>query len=91
MLVRTKSSHHQRLFPFERVFEAADDVLNLALYLVGLALRLQLGVTDGLADHLLDCTFELLRRSDNPALSKNLPPMSSRVHSMAVLLFRSGF
>jgi hypothetical protein len=56
------------LFPFERVFEAADGVLNLALYLVSLALRLQLGVTDHLADHLLDCTFDLLRRSDDPVL-----------------------
>ena len=44
-----------RLFPFERVFEGADGVLNLALYLVGRALRLQLGVTDRLADHLFDC------------------------------------
>ena len=54
------------LLTFERVFEAADGVLNLALYLVGLALRLQLGVTDGLADHLLDCAFDLLRRSPCP-------------------------
>src|SRR6187551_2162902 len=30
---------------------------HLALDLVGFALRLQLGVTDGLADHLLDCAF----------------------------------
>jgi hypothetical protein len=62
----------QRLFSFQgvfnRVFEAADGVLNLALYLVSLALRLQLGVTDCLADRLLDCTFDLLPRSDDPVL-----------------------
>ena len=63
-----KRKMSQRLFPFERVFEAADGVLNLALYLVGLALRLKLGVTDRLADHLLDCTLDLLRRSDDPVL-----------------------
>ena len=68
MLVGRKSSQSQlqRLFPFERVFDAANGVLNLALYLVGLALRLQLGVTDRPADNLLDCAFDLLRRSDNP-------------------------
>ena len=37
MLVRRKSSQPQRLFPFERVFEAADGVLHLAFYLVALA------------------------------------------------------
>src|ERR1019366_4668314 len=68
MLVRRKRSHSQCLFSFERVFDAADGVLNLALYLVGLALRLQLGVTDRLADHLLHCAFDLLRRSDDPVL-----------------------
>src|ERR1019366_5799901 len=38
MLVGRKSSQSQlqRLFPFERVFDAANGVLNLALYLVGL-------------------------------------------------------
>ena len=56
------------LFTFKRVFEAADGVLNFAFYPVRLALRLQLGVTDGLADHLLDCTFDLLARSDDPVL-----------------------
>src|SRR5476651_2039121 len=65
-------THSQCLFPFESVFdrvlEAADGMLNLALYLVGLALRLQLGVTDRFADRLLDCTFDLLRRSDDPIL-----------------------
>jgi len=68
MLVRRKSSHSQFLFSFERVFDAADGVLNLALYFVGLALRLQLGVTDRLADRLLHCAFDLLRRSNDPVL-----------------------
>jgi len=39
-----------------------------ALYLVVLAFRFQLGVTNGLADRLLDCTFDLFRRSDYPVL-----------------------
>ena len=58
MLVRRKSSQSQlqRLFPFERVFDLANGVLNLALYLVGLALRLQLDVTDRPADNLLPAT-----------------------------------
>src|SRR5664279_2461743 len=68
MLVRRKSFHSQCLFSFERVFDAADGVLNLALYFVGLALRLQLGVTDRLADRLLHCAFDLLRRSNDPVL-----------------------
>jgi hypothetical protein len=33
-----------RLFPFERVLEAADSVLNLSCRLVGLAVGLQLGI-----------------------------------------------
>jgi hypothetical protein len=37
-----------RLSPFERIFEAADGVLNFSLKLVGVALRLQLGVADRL-------------------------------------------
>ena len=49
-----------RLFAFERVFQAADGVLNFAFNLVSLAFQLQLGVADGLAEHLLDCTFDLL-------------------------------
>jgi hypothetical protein len=51
------------------VFEAADGFLNLAFYLVGLALRFQLGVTDGLADRLLDCAFDFLRRSGDRSSS----------------------
>jgi hypothetical protein len=33
---KERSTQQRQLFPFERVFEAADGVLNLALYLVGL-------------------------------------------------------
>jgi hypothetical protein len=36
------------LFPFERIFEVADGVLTIALYLVGHTIRLQLGVITGL-------------------------------------------
>ena len=39
------------------------EFLNLALYFVDLAVRFQLGVTDRLADHLLDYTFDFLPRS----------------------------
>ena len=41
----------------------------IALHLVRLALQLQLGVTDRLADHLLDRTSDLLPRSDDPVFS----------------------
>src|ERR1019366_6346728 len=68
LLVGRTRSHSQRLFPFERVFDTADGVLNLALNLVGLALRLQLCVTGRLADRLLHCAFDLLRRSNDPVL-----------------------
>jgi hypothetical protein len=44
MLLRRKSSQSQLLFPFERVLEAADGVLNLALDFFGVALRFQFGV-----------------------------------------------
>src|ERR1035437_4824474 len=68
MLVRRKSSQSQlqRLFPFERVFDPANGVLNPALYFVGLALRLHLDDTAPRAHPLLACAFDLLRRSHNP-------------------------
>ncbi len=47
------TAERMKFFAFQRVFDAADHVLNLALDLVGLALCLQLGVTDRLADGLL--------------------------------------
>ena len=61
---RTKPANSRRLFPFERIFDAADGVLNLALDLVGLVLRLQLCV----ADRLLYRAFDLLSRSDDAIL-----------------------
>jgi hypothetical protein len=67
-LQRTKPANSRRLFPFERIFDAADGVLNLALDLVGLALRLQLCVTDRVADPLLYRAFDLLSRSDDAIL-----------------------
>src|SRR5664280_2969692 len=73
LLVERKSSHSQRLFPFERVFDTTDGVLNLAFNLVGLALRLQLGVTGRLSDRLLHCAFDLLRRSNDPVLVHMIP------------------
>jgi hypothetical protein len=57
---------HSAYFPFGRSFETADGVLNLAFDRVVLALRLQLGVPDCLADHLLDCPFDWLCLSDDP-------------------------
>ena len=59
-------------FTFEHVFEAANGVLNLALNRVSLALGLQLGIADDLANHLLDCALDLLPRSDNPILDNLL-------------------
>jgi hypothetical protein len=67
-LQRTKPANSRRLFPFERIFDAADGILNLALDLVGLALRLQLCVTDRVADRLLYRAFDLLSRSDDAIL-----------------------
>jgi hypothetical protein len=63
-LQRTKPANSRRLFPFERIFDVAGGVLNLALDLVGLALRLQLCVTD----RLLYRAFDLLSRSDDAIL-----------------------
>ena len=56
------------LFSSQRIFESADGVLDLAFHLVGLAFRLQLGIPHCLADHLLDCAFDLLRRSGDSVL-----------------------
>ena len=42
-----------RLFPLERVLDAADSVLDLSCRLVGLALGLQLGIAKHLAGDLL--------------------------------------
>ena len=56
------------LFSFKRIHDAADGVLNLPLNFVSIAFRLQLGVADCLADHLLHCALDLLRRSGDPIL-----------------------
>jgi len=56
------------LFPFERVLETTDGVLNLAFDLIGLPLRLQLSIANDLAGRLLDGAFDLLRRSGDPIL-----------------------
>jgi hypothetical protein len=39
----------QRLLPLERVFDSADNIMDLSCRLVGLAFGLQLGVTKHLA------------------------------------------
>ena len=59
----------QWLLPLERVFDAADSILDLSCRLIGLAYRLQFGITKHLAGNLLGFTFNLLRRSDDPVLS----------------------
>ena len=40
--------------------------MNLAVYFAGPAIRLQHGIIDCLAGHLLDCAFHILRRSGDP-------------------------
>src|SRR6266566_1376056 len=65
---KVSSTQPLHLSPFERIFEAADGVLNFSLKLIGVAFRLQLGVADRLADRLLDFAFDFLRRSDDPVL-----------------------
>jgi len=66
-----RTSSQLAYFPLERILDAADGVLNLTLNFVSVAFRLQLGVADRLADHLLDCALDLLRRSDDPVLVHN--------------------
>jgi hypothetical protein len=56
-------------FPFEGVLETADGVLNLALYLVGRALRLKLGITNRLADHLLESALNSIADPKTRSLS----------------------
>src|SRR5258708_4751994 len=55
-----------RLFSLERVFDAADSVLNLSCRLVCLAVGLQLGIAKHLAGDLFDFAFDLMRRSLDP-------------------------
>ena len=54
-----------RLFPLERIFDAADSVLNLSGHLVGLALGLHLGAKH-LAGDFLDFAYDPLLRSFDP-------------------------
>src|SRR6185295_13062352 len=72
---QTTKKQPRRLFPSEGVFKATDGILNFAFCFVGLAVRLQLGVTDRLADHLLDGAFDLLRRSDEAVLVHDFSPI----------------
>ena len=68
-------SHSQRLFPFERVLETADSVLDLALNLVGLALSLQLGITRRLADGFLDRALDFFADPAIRSLSMTASPI----------------
>ena len=43
--------------------------MNLAVYVTGLAIRLQLGIIGCLAGHLLDFALHFLRRSGDPVLT----------------------
>jgi hypothetical protein len=76
------------LLPLERVFDAADSILDLSCRLVGLTFGLQLGITENLAGNLLGFAFDLLRRSLDPIFVHNLFSKSSaardgRVHTTA--------
>jgi len=60
---RATGTSPQWLLPLERVFDAADSILDLSCRLVGLAFGLQLSITKHLAGNLLGFAFDLLRRS----------------------------
>jgi hypothetical protein len=68
----------QWLLPLERVFDAADSILDLSCRLIGLAYRLQFGITKHLAGNLLGFAFDLLRRFDAPVLSMIFSPRPSK-------------
>ena len=57
---RATRTSPQRLLPLERVFDAADSILDLSCGLVGLAFGLQLSITKHLAGNLLGFAFDLL-------------------------------
>ena len=65
---RATGTSPQWLLPLERVFDAADSILDLSCRLVGLAFGLQLSITKHLAGNLLGFAFDLLRRSLDPVL-----------------------
>ena len=74
----------------QRVLETADSVLNLALNLVGLAVRLQLGIAYRLADGLLHRALDLF---STPAIrSLSMTTYSYRGHKFRVstALYRDG-
>jgi hypothetical protein len=50
------------------ILDRTNDVLDLSLSLIRLAVNLQLGVTDDLADGFFDRALDLLARSDDPVL-----------------------
>src|ERR1700730_14570630 len=64
-LVRSRSAYKQNCThpPSRHEIHHREVRLNLAVYLTGLAIRLQLGVFDCLAGHQLDRVFNFLRRS----------------------------
>ena len=67
-LVRSRNGLKQNctLPPARHEVQDRKVCLNLAIYVTGLAIRLQLGIIDCLAGHLLDCAFHFLRRSGDP-------------------------
>ena len=54
---RATRTSPQWLLPLERAFDAADSILDLSCRLIGLAFRLQLGITTHLAGALLGFTL----------------------------------
>jgi len=55
-----------RLFPLERVLDAADSILDLSGRLVSLALGLHLGIAKYLAGDFLDFAYDPFFRSFDP-------------------------
>jgi len=92
---RATRTSPQWLLPLERAFDAADSILDLSCRLIGLAFRLQLGITKHLAGALLGFTFNLLRRSLDPVLVRDLflqdqaGPLTGEV-ALATLSFSFG-
>lgn len=73
----------------DRVLDAANGVLNLALNLVCFAFRRKLGIGDRLADRDLGLAFDNLRGTDHPILVHNVfpsveicPPNGWRIHAI---------
>src|ERR1051326_8344106 len=64
--IRERSNEGLPRLLLQRVLETANRVLHLAGDLVGLAVGFQLGITNDLADGLLDRAFDLLGRAGDP-------------------------